>query len=197
MTPPQGARQLLECAEKGLNFKQRIGLKHQTTLYSGQPQKMIEHHVQIRNVLPSKEVLVPANRIIHKAISEFGAAGRPVFVNDAARRRHHTFPAAFPGLIRKIGILHIKRGIKTIESTDLLVFPAVKGARSPASPEDRDYRSGFIFSVNLVVPKIEKSAVESSAGFSGLFPAPRWIGKEDLGGDGKYRSIRKAVEKGF
>jgi hypothetical protein len=156
---------------------------------------MLQKHRNIGYVLPDKQVLVLANRIFYEIFPETGLARASVLMNDPACRRQQAFPAAFPSLIRQVGVFDIEGVVQGIKPPNREKLIPVDSARAASCPDDWDGFRSFVRGLNLGVPEVKEPAIEARSSHSGLFPATALIGEKDLRSYCEDGVIRKGIQK--
>src|SRR5438552_15921074 len=131
---PQCFRQLPEGTKEGADFECRRIAQHRTAVDSRQVDEVLYHHRNIRHIFPDEEILIFADRVFYEILPEFGLASASMLMNDSASRCEKTLPSTLPRLIRQIGVFHIERMVKRIESAHREILFSVARARTAAGP---------------------------------------------------------------
>src|SRR5262249_37275454 len=193
---PHGLTELPDCTSVRTQLKSLPVVKdHQVTVNARKVPQMREDHSRIGYIFPDEQVLVLSNGIIYERASEFRSTRAAMFVDHAAIRCQEALPATLPSLIRKVGVLEIKRFIQQVKTANLDKFVAVDRARATSSPKHRYRAAALICPIYLVVPQIKESPFPTCTCFSGFFPPSRRVLKEDLRSDSKHRWIRKSGQE--
>src|SRR5439155_6037006 len=146
-------------------------------------------------IFPDEQILIFSNRVIDIIVAKFEFVGTSMLVHYNTVHCQKAFPAPFPGLVRKIGILQVKRIVESIQPVHSQEFLFVESARPPATPKNGHVILLVVALCNLAMIHFNKSQLPFCPRLTGFLTTASLVLKKNLARYGECRFLFKSLQQ--